>query len=123
MSDLVYLVRHLRADQDAIALIATLQAQFPQDRIHLLIGFASGEVYCTGGDDRGHEPVEIASDDPRWNKHEADQDGTQPNVMARYCTVSGIVLVSVPPSEDAAFHNARFPIDVPLSTPTTDEAA
>lgn len=116
-ADLILSIDHA-TQEDAMALIGAVQAQFPASRIHLLIGF--GSVHVSGGqgsgeaEDASHQAKqEIAIEqDAAHARAQTEQLGQQRNiVLLRHCAGGRVVAVSVPPkqqgnsSSQAVFHS------------------
>ena len=105
--DVVLALPNLLAGEDAITLIDALQAQFPKNRVHLLVGFGSLQVHCKncradssgGADEGGKEPSLSLSDRSAEARKSAPGLAEKAVVLTNYCSVGRIVIASVPPEQ------------------------
>jgi hypothetical protein len=106
--DIVLSGGELRADEDAFAVLKTVQAQFPASRIHLLLGFGEVQVarreYGSDGDGGAdkHRPqpgplLHDAMDEAAVRAAKAGEQGNV--VLLRHCAGGRIVAVSIPPEQ------------------------
>lgn len=124
--DLVVYADSPATHQDSIALLNTVQAQFPGVRIHLLCGFGHGHVErndrrqdCEAATNEGNPKLTI-----QQQRDYAVANGAKPGaqgnvVLLTHCSGGRVIAVSVPPKQqgnavkEGVFHGADSGIRQP----------